>query len=101
MDTHTLVFMSLFTHVLPFLIIVVPLFLFFFILRKPDANFPPGASGWPIVGESINFVCSGPQGFVDKRTKKYPQDAFQTSLVGKKMAVFCGPLGNKFISIGL
>ncbi|XP_074335327.1 beta-amyrin 6-beta-monooxygenase-like [Apium graveolens] len=93
----TLVIMSTLPYTLPLLIIFVSLFLFFNFLQKPNANVPPGSNGWPVVGESINFALSGPQEFVEKRTKKYSQDTFRTSLFGKKMSVFCGPVANKFI----
>ncbi|XP_017221337.1 beta-amyrin 6-beta-monooxygenase-like [Daucus carota subsp. sativus] len=77
--------------------IVVSLFLFFFSFRRSKANVPPGSSGWPVMGESIKFFRLGPQEFIKERTRKYSQDVFQTSLFGQKMAVFCGPIGNKFV----
>ncbi|KAM7519158.1 hypothetical protein LguiB_018120 [Lonicera macranthoides] len=40
---------------------------------------------------------SGPQKFVNDIMKKYSPDVFQTSLLGEKMAVFCGATGNKFL----
>ncbi|KAL8110893.1 beta-amyrin 6-beta-monooxygenase-like [Apium graveolens] len=97
---ETLVISSL-PYLLSLLIIPVSLSLFL-ILRKPNAedsnvNVPPGSSGWPLVGESIKFALSGPQEFVKERTKKYSPDVFQTSLLGEKMAVFCGAQGNKFL----
>ncbi|KAL1808639.1 hypothetical protein ACET3Z_025629 [Daucus carota] len=79
------------------LIAVISMFLFFFFFQKHKANVPPGSSGLPVVGESIKFVLSGPQGFIRERMDKYAQDVFQTSLFGQKMALFCGPQGNKFL----
>ncbi|XP_074337861.1 beta-amyrin 6-beta-monooxygenase-like [Apium graveolens] len=96
MDTSDI--MSLFPSILSIiLIVVVSLFIYFFVFQKTSANVPPGSSGWPLVGESIKFVLSGPQKFIEERTRKYSQDVFQTSLFGQKLAVFCGPQGNKFI----
>ncbi|KAL8110900.1 beta-amyrin 6-beta-monooxygenase-like [Apium graveolens] len=65
--------------------------------KKSKANVPPGSSGWPVIGESIKFVLSGPEEFMAERTKKYSKDVFKTSLFGEKMAVFCGTVGNKFV----
>ncbi|KAM7515201.1 hypothetical protein LguiA_004784 [Lonicera macranthoides] len=62
-----------------------------------ESNHPPGTSGWPMIGENIVFVMSGPHKFVNDRMKKYSPDVFQTSLLGEKMAVFCGATGNKFL----
>uniref|UniRef100_A0A175YFK8 Uncharacterized protein n=1 Tax=Daucus carota subsp. sativus TaxID=79200 RepID=A0A175YFK8_DAUCS len=84
-------------------LLIIPISLsLFLILRKPNAegsnlNVPPGSSGWPLVGESIKFALAGPQEFIKERTKKYSPDVFQTSLLGEKMAVFCGAQGNKFL----
>ena len=50
-----------------------------------------------MIGENIAFVISGPQKFVNDRMRKYSPDVFQTSLLGEKMAVFCGATGNKFL----
>ncbi|KAK1371853.1 Beta-amyrin 28-oxidase [Heracleum sosnowskyi] len=82
---------------LALVIIVVSLFLVFFIFRKSKENVPPGSSGWPVLGENIKYFWLGPQEFIKQRTEKYSKDAFQTSLFGERMAVFCGPVGNKFI----
>ncbi|KAL3503969.1 hypothetical protein ACH5RR_033810 [Cinchona calisaya] len=40
---------------------------------------------------------SGLEIFVNKRMKNYSGDVFKTSLLGEKMAVFCGASGNKFL----
>ncbi|XP_059658363.1 beta-amyrin 6-beta-monooxygenase-like [Cornus florida] len=58
---------------------------------------PPGKAGWPIVGESVVFALSGPEKFISDRMNKYSPQVFQTSLLGEKMAVFCGASGNKFL----
>ncbi|KAK1371851.1 Beta-amyrin 28-oxidase [Heracleum sosnowskyi] len=93
----TAVIMSLFPTILSILIIVISLFVYFFIFKKTNANLPPGSGGWPVVGENIRFLLSGPQKFTEERTRNYSRDVYQTSLFGQKLAVFCGPQGNKFI----
>ncbi|XP_047331236.1 beta-amyrin 6-beta-monooxygenase-like [Impatiens glandulifera] len=58
---------------------------------------PPGTTGWPILGESMAMAMSGPQKFMSERMKNRSPEVFQTSLLGEKMAVFCGASGNKFL----
>lgn len=63
---------------------------------------PPGSYGWPIVGESLNFfrTCleGTPERFVEDRVLKYQSKlVFKTCLFGERVAVLCGPAGNKFL----
>lgn len=57
---------------------------------------PLGKTGWPIIGETLAFVLC-PQKFILDRMTKYSPDVFQTRLAGENIAVFCGPLANKFL----
>ncbi|KAM7515203.1 hypothetical protein LguiA_004786 [Lonicera macranthoides] len=86
-------------YLLPLALLPLSLSLLLFFLKRDSSklNNPPGTSGWPMIGENILFVMSGPQKFVNDRMKKYSPDIFQTSLFGKKIAVFCGATGNKFL----
>ncbi|XP_009620720.1 beta-amyrin 6-beta-monooxygenase-like [Nicotiana tomentosiformis] len=73
---------------------------FIFFLRKRDSNskkLPPGTSGWPLLGENMEFALLGPEKFIKNRMEKYSPQVFQTSIMGEKMAVFCGAQGNKFL----
>nr|XP_016448143.1 PREDICTED: beta-amyrin 28-oxidase-like [Nicotiana tabacum] len=78
-------------------------FLFKYFLAKPKEKIPlaPGTFGWPIIGETIQFLISLYYGlvheFVQKRTKKYNSNVFKTSLLGQNVAIFSGPAANKFI----
>ncbi|CAK9158295.1 unnamed protein product, partial [Ilex paraguariensis] len=54
-------------------------------------------TGWPMVGENIDFVLSGPQKFISRRMNKYSPQIFRTSSLGEKLSVFCGAAGNKFL----
>ncbi|XAR65570.1 hypothetical protein NMG60_11009732 [Bertholletia excelsa] len=61
------------------------------------AKLPPGSFGWPIMGETMEFLFGKPEKFVGDRMKKYSPDIFKTKILGEKTAVICGPNGNKFI----
>ncbi|KAM7477442.1 hypothetical protein LguiA_025655 [Lonicera macranthoides] len=65
------------------------------------AKLPPGKTGWPVVGESLEFLSTGwkghPEKFIFDRMSKYSPQVFRTSLLGEKAAVFCGAAGNKFL----
>ncbi|KAG6385232.1 hypothetical protein SASPL_154062 [Salvia splendens] len=66
--------------------------------RSPgDATLPPGSFGWPILGESIEFLFGKPEKFVGDRMRKYSPDIFKTKILGEKTAVICGPAGHKFL----
>lgn len=58
---------------------------------------PPGSFGWPIFGETIEFLYGKPEKFVGERMKKYSPHVFKTKILGEKTAVICGPAGNKFL----
>jgi len=64
-------------------------------------NLPPGRTGWPILGETLEFLSTGwkghPEKFLFDRMIKYSPECFKTSILGQPMAVLCGPLGNKFL----
>ncbi|KAK7247268.1 hypothetical protein RIF29_42148 [Crotalaria pallida] len=71
-------------------------------LRKhQNLNLPPGRLGWPIIGETFEFLremaeCNTVR-FIQTRMVKYDSRVFMTSLVGDPTMVFCGPSGNKFL----
>nr|UVC46133.1 cytochrome P450 [Ilex asprella] len=62
---------------------------------------PPGKTGWPVIGESMDFLSSGwkgqPEKFFFDRMAKYSAQVFRTSLFMEPAAVFCGAAGNKFL----
>lgn len=66
------------------------------ILKTQNSNLPPGKTGWPILGETLDFI-SFPEKFVHDRMDKYSPDIFKTCIAGERMAVLCGPSANKFI----
>ncbi|KAI3706297.1 hypothetical protein L6452_23933 [Arctium lappa] len=81
------------------LITIVPLLLGIFIFRQNSdhPNLPPGSFGWPIIGETIQFLFNKPENFVMHRMKNHSPDIFKTTILGEKTAVICGPNGHKFL----
>ncbi|KAH7832824.1 hypothetical protein Vadar_000332 [Vaccinium darrowii] len=81
------------------------IFLFsFFPLSKhksPNANLPPGKVGYPMIGETLQYLLFFQKGqqdkFISERRTKYSSDVFLTSLFGHEMFFFCGPAANKFL----
>uniref|UniRef100_A0A5B7ADD7 Putative beta-amyrin 28-oxidase-like n=1 Tax=Davidia involucrata TaxID=16924 RepID=A0A5B7ADD7_DAVIN len=74
--------------------LVISIFAF---TRRSNVKLPPGSFGWPIMGETIEFLFGKPEHFVGERMKKYSPDIFKTHILGEKTAVICGPNGHKFL----
>jgi cytochrome P450 family 26 subfamily A len=64
-------------------------------------NLPPGNTGLPLIGESLEFLTTGqkgqPEKFILDRMAKFSSKVFKTSLFCEPTAVFCGAAGNKFL----
>ncbi|CAM8960316.1 unnamed protein product [Rhodiola kirilowii] len=64
-------------------------------------NLPPGSTGWPVLGESYEFLSMGwkghPEKFIFDRMNKYSSNIFKTSLFMEPAAVFGGAACNKFL----
>lgn len=91
-------------------IVVLPAVLAFFVLclhfitrmvRLRNLNLPPGRLGWPIVGETFEFIHAMLENnvlrFLQERVEKYDSRVFKTSIFGDPIVVFSGPAGNKFL----
>ncbi|KAI3775259.1 hypothetical protein L1987_49830 [Smallanthus sonchifolius] len=94
-----------YTSLLSLFILLVSFSLHFFLHKsKPtqDAKtLPPGRTGWPVIGESYEFLSTGwnghPEKFIFDRMLKFSSTVFRTSLMLEDAAVFCGAQGNKFL----
>nr|CBN88268.1 cytochrome P450 monoxygenase [Medicago truncatula]CBN88269.1 cytochrome P450 monoxygenase [Medicago truncatula] len=74
---------------------------FIFYKQKSPLNLPPGKMGYPIIGESLEFLSTGwkghPEKFIFDRMRKYSSELFKTSIVGESTVVCCGAASNKFL----
>ncbi|CBI39947.3 unnamed protein product, partial [Vitis vinifera] len=95
--------MDLFSFLLHPILLSVSLCIIFLVIRykSATARLPLGNQGWPIIGETLAFALGkksgNPTRFIKERMMKYSPNVFQTSLVGEKVVVFCGPTRNKFL----
>lgn len=83
-------------------LIVVLLFHRLFKTRGSNAlNLPPGSFGWPILGETMEFLGTSlegePERFIKDRVERHQSHVFKTSLFGERVAILCGAAGNKFL----
>ncbi|XAR63787.1 hypothetical protein NMG60_11023870 [Bertholletia excelsa] len=81
--------------------IFVFLHLLFFRPANSAEKLPPGRTGLPILGESLEFLSTGwkghPEKFIFDRISKYSSYVFKTNLLGSPAVVFGGAAGNKFL----
>ncbi|KAK9267761.1 hypothetical protein L1049_010195 [Liquidambar formosana] len=83
---------------LALVLLSISLTIFSFKRRSGGAkNLPPGSMGWPIMGETLEFLFGKPEKFVFDRMKKYSPKIFKTNILGEKTVVICGPEGHKFL----
>lgn len=97
---HNIFYLSL----LLLFVSLVSLSLFFLFYKQhkvPLLNLPPGEMGYPVIGESLQFLSTGrkghPEKFIFDRMIKYSSELFKTSILGQPTVVFCGASCNKFL----
>ncbi|KAK7394427.1 hypothetical protein VNO78_14955 [Psophocarpus tetragonolobus] len=75
--------------------------LFFILFWRDDRKLPPGKMGFPVIGESLEFLSTGwkghPQKFIYDRIAKYSSNVFKTSIFGERTVMLCGAACNKFL----
>ncbi|XP_047317977.1 3-epi-6-deoxocathasterone 23-monooxygenase CYP90C1 [Impatiens glandulifera] len=93
--------------------VILPLSLFVLLMKKlikekeddrklkiNGGNIPKGSSGWPLIGETLDFIASGysskPVSFMEKRKSMYG-NVFKTHILGRPMIVSTDPEVNKVI----
>ncbi|KAK4483729.1 hypothetical protein RD792_010931 [Penstemon davidsonii] len=97
---------SFYVTLLSLFIFITSLSLHFLFYKNKSSSsssspLPPGNTGYPVIGESLEFLSTGwkghPEKFIFDRISKYSSTVFRTHLLGEKAAVFCGANGNKFL----
>ncbi|KAI4330281.1 hypothetical protein MLD38_028581 [Melastoma candidum] len=67
---------------------------------KGGARIPKGSSGWPLLGETLDFIASGysskPVSFMDKRKSLYGE-VFRSHILGTPIVVSTDPEVNKVV----
>ena len=93
-----------YASLLGFFLLVVFLslnFLFYKQKAAANGNLPPGQTGFPVIGESLEFLSTGwkghPEKFIFDLIAKYSSYVFRTNLLGSPAVVLCGSAGNKFL----
>ncbi|TKY60180.1 Beta-amyrin 28-oxidase [Spatholobus suberectus] len=83
------------------LLTLITLIASIYILQKRRGgakSLPPGSFGWPLVGETYQFLFNKIEHFLQERVKKHSSEIFHTNILGEPTVVFCGPGANKFVS---
>lgn len=86
-----------------FLLLLLVSTLFYSFKSKPTSTpFPPGRTGWPFIGETIEYHSMAKRGCIEKfitdRMKKYSNSKlFRTSYLGENMVFLCSAEGNKLL----
>ncbi|KAA8527154.1 hypothetical protein F0562_008617 [Nyssa sinensis] len=87
---------------LPLILTIFTLSVSAFLYNKaksgPKTNLPPGSFGWPILGETYEFLYGNSEKFIGDRMKKYSPKVFKTKVYGEATAVLCGAAAHKFIT---
>ncbi|KAI8534049.1 hypothetical protein RHMOL_Rhmol10G0058600 [Rhododendron molle] len=90
----------LYASLLGFFLLVI----YFYYNHKSGGNAnlrPPGKTGFPVIGETLEFLSAGweghPEKFIFDRIAKYSSHVFKTSLLGSQVIVFCGSNGHRFL----
>lgn len=84
-------------------LVTLSLFILFYKHRSQFTipNLPPGTTGYPVIGESLEFLATGwrghPEKFIFDRMIKYSSHLFKTSILGEPAVIFCGAASNKFL----
>ncbi|GMP81053.1 hypothetical protein CsSME_00035901 [Camellia sinensis var. sinensis] len=72
-----------------------------FLSQSKAKNRPPGKTGWPVIGESIEYLGAGwkgqPEKFIFERISNYTSYIFKTNLMLQPTVVSCDAPAHKFL----
>lgn len=86
-----------------FVLLVVFLSLLSLVSSNPKnlKNLPPGQTGLPVIGETLQYLAAGwkghPEKFIFDRVSKYSSYVYKTNLMREPTVVFCGAAAHKFL----
>lgn len=94
-----------FLSLLLLFVLFISLSLHFLVYKRKShggaSKLPLGTTGFPVLGETLEFLSTGRKGIPEKftydRMAKFSREVFKSSLFGESFAIFCGPQGNKFL----
>ncbi|KAI7989762.1 Beta-amyrin 28-monooxygenase [Camellia lanceoleosa] len=82
-------------------LVSLSIILIVFLSPSKAKNLPPGKTGWPVIGESIEYLGAGwkgqPEKFIFERISNYTSYIFKTNLMLQPTVVFCGAPAHKFL----
>ncbi|CAL5358683.1 unnamed protein product [Camellia sinensis] len=82
-------------------LISLSIILIVFLSPSKAKNLPPGKTGWPVIGESIEYLAARwkgqPEKFIFERISNYTSYIFKTKLMLQPNVVFCGAPAHKFL----
>ncbi|PON63646.1 Cytochrome P450, E-class, group I [Parasponia andersonii] len=68
------------------------------VTKSLPKNLPPGSLGWPLIGETFEFLSGNPEDFIQQRLEKYATQVFKTNILGERTIFFSGPAASKLIA---
>ncbi|XP_058226326.1 cytochrome P450 716A75-like [Rhododendron vialii] len=92
-----------YASVLCLFVLLAILSLHFLISSNPKnlKNLPPGQTGLPVIGETLQYLAAGwkghPEKFIFDRVSKYSSYVYKTNLMREPTVVFCGAAAHKFL----
>ncbi|KAL7166076.1 hypothetical protein ACSBR2_036865 [Camellia fascicularis] len=82
-------------------LVFLSIILIVFLSPSKAKNLPPGKTGWPVIGESIEYLAASwkgqPEKFIFERISNYTSYIFKTNLMLQPTVVFYGAPAHKFL----
>ncbi|KAH6556119.1 hypothetical protein KP509_1Z203700 [Ceratopteris richardii] len=93
---------GIFVAAMAILLVLIAFVRWFWSHYRPTERLPPGSMGWPLVGETMDFLqphsATSRGRFMEKHIKRYG-NVFKSSLFGHQTIISADPELNKFILV--